>query len=627
MALLDFFSREAGRQRRAWLDEQARDLGGLLQYFAGPGVNVESTVRAADMLNPVADVGRAIQSSRDMVAPGRTPAQRAASGLRMATDVASVAAPGVAGGLLNRMGGNAADTATQAADATVDSLLGFVPGRGGAAMDGVLERANQRGPVPTMYSNPLGIDDYAGIHRAPGRDPDNASLDDLTALFPDDIYDRRVAARYYGHMEDPIADQEMIDLFTKMRGNPDATVPVYRAVPSDVDARINPGDWVTPSRRYAVGHGEGPLGGNYRIIEGEARAGDLFTDANSIFEFGYDPVPQGIRAYHGSPHDFDRFQMDRIGTGEGAQAYGHGLYFAENEDVARSYRDKLSNPDYVLPGLYDGKSLSPDDPVESLMQIGLGQYFQHPVDSAIRQLEKLKRHVVDDDFVAKYDEAIRRLEDSPRTKPPTPSMYEVRINANPDDFLDWDAPLSEQPKVAQRLGLSTRTADEIDEEAIRLMTQGNEAAGRAGGWMDDPEISARIDALNDEIDRLTTDASGESIYRSGGQGGAADLMSQLGGGAPRLRTQEFRDAGIPGIKYRDAGSRGTNEGTRNFVVFDENLIEIVRKYGIAGTAALLGMNASEVEARMNGGARPGGLLGMTQAEQDELRAYLAQNGT
>ena len=43
----------------------------------------------------------------------------------------------------------------------------------------------------------------------------------------------------------------------------------------------------------------------------------------------------GIRAYHGSPYDFDRFDMSKIGTGEGAQAYGHGLYFAENPAVAR----------------------------------------------------------------------------------------------------------------------------------------------------------------------------------------------------------------------------------------------------------------------------------------------------
>ena len=48
------------------------------------------------------------------------------------------------------------------------------------------------------------------------------------------------------------------------------------------------------------------------------------------------PVPaRKIKAYHGSPHDFDEFSTDAIGTGEGAQAYGRGLYFAESEDVAR----------------------------------------------------------------------------------------------------------------------------------------------------------------------------------------------------------------------------------------------------------------------------------------------------
>ena len=44
-----------------------------------------------------------------------------------------------------------------------------------------------------------------------------------------------------------------------------------------------------------------------------------------------------IRAYHGSPYDFDKFDMSKIGTGEGAQAYGHGLYFAENPEVAEQY--------------------------------------------------------------------------------------------------------------------------------------------------------------------------------------------------------------------------------------------------------------------------------------------------
>ena len=50
----------------------------------------------------------------------------------------------------------------------------------------------------------------------------------------------------------------------------------------------------------------------------------------------------GIRAYHGSPYEFDEFKTESIGTGDGTQAFGRGLYFAESEDVARGYRDRLT---------------------------------------------------------------------------------------------------------------------------------------------------------------------------------------------------------------------------------------------------------------------------------------------
>lgn len=48
-------------------------------------------------------------------------------------------------------------------------------------------------------------------------------------------------------------------------------------------------------------------------------------------------------AYHGSPHKFDEFSLDAIGTGEGAQAHGWGLYFAGNKDVSEGYRKTLSD--------------------------------------------------------------------------------------------------------------------------------------------------------------------------------------------------------------------------------------------------------------------------------------------
>ena len=49
---------------------------------------------------------------------------------------------------------------------------------------------------------------------------------------------------------------------------------------------------------------------------------------------GMTVTPTGIKAYHSSPHDFDKFDLAKIGTGEGAQVYGHGLYFAESPAVS-----------------------------------------------------------------------------------------------------------------------------------------------------------------------------------------------------------------------------------------------------------------------------------------------------
>lgn len=309
-------------------------------------------------------------------------------------------------------------------------------------------------------------------------------------------------------------------------------------------------------------------------------------------------VANAITAYHGSPHDFDKFQMDKIGTGEGAQAYGHGLYFAENEGVARGYRDALAGSrivdgrgvpingrEYEITNEIEQKALkqgaSPQEAAD--IATGWGGYVFNGGDA-----HPLVKETVDSMGLRRTDQG---------------SMYEVSIDANPDDFLDWDAPLSAQPKLAQRLGLSTRTSDEIDAEAMRLMQEGNAKAGRNGGWMDDPELSTRIDALNDEINRVTPDVKGESIYRSGGQGGVADLMSQLGGGSPQSRSSELSQSGIKGIKYRDAGSRGMDgdSGTRNYVVFDENLISIVKKYGVAGAATVLGVGASDVQAAIDQG--------------------------
>lgn len=68
------------------------------------------------------------------------------------------------------------------------------------------------------------------------------------------------------------------------------------------------------------------------------------TARQSILKNGWQAFKDGgpVTAYHGSPHSFDKFDISHLGTGEGAQSYGHGLYFAGNEGIAKGYRNALS---------------------------------------------------------------------------------------------------------------------------------------------------------------------------------------------------------------------------------------------------------------------------------------------
>ena len=80
---------------------------------------------------------------------------------------------------------------------------------------------------------------------------------------------------------------------------------------------------------------------NPEVIGRSADLAGLVSGGSFAAPAERDALGAGIRAFHGSPHDFDAFDMSKIGTGEGAQVYGSGLYFAENPKTAKAYRDAL----------------------------------------------------------------------------------------------------------------------------------------------------------------------------------------------------------------------------------------------------------------------------------------------
>lgn len=138
-------------------------------------------------------------------------------------------------------------------------------------------------------------EDYKGQHQAPGPD-DGSPMHDVTknGTYPKDFYSHNGFEYYSNHGErhDSAAHYAVVD----RQGKPNKHIEIYRAVPKNVPrgTKINKGDWVTHTRAYAHEHGQSNLGGkgNYKIIKKTVRANELFTDGNSIHEWGYHPQPR-----------------------------------------------------------------------------------------------------------------------------------------------------------------------------------------------------------------------------------------------------------------------------------------------------------------------------------------------
>lgn len=135
--------------------------------------------------------------------------------------------------------------------------------------------------------------DYRGGHQP---SPSGAPMHDVEHAFPG-IHEK---PRIYDFGE-PGA-QEAIRHIQRVKGNPDATVTIHRAVPHGV-TDINHGDWVTPSKAYARQHAmqsDNPKE-DWPVISKKVRAADLRTDGDSVNEFGYFPTK-------GTPEKWEGFK-------------------------------------------------------------------------------------------------------------------------------------------------------------------------------------------------------------------------------------------------------------------------------------------------------------------------------
>lgn len=319
-------------------------------------------------------------------------------------------------------------------------------------------------------------------------------------------------------------------------------------------------------------------------------------------------------AFHGSPHIFDKFSLEAIGSGEGAQAYGYGLYFAGKKEIAQHYREMLSGETYRTA---DGKSWSPDQ-LEHLNFRVMARRNGTDLELTLRQIEEGSFSQSD---MRDHDVAMLKglIAEGGITKNDG-RLYEVEIPED-DEYLLWDKPLSEQPKkvraALEKIGVAPPTipappSDPVIAAIIKgaLKHARNDAADieltidndsmlynkdvlhaeRAGVDMDDFDAGAYVveqakeyvSAL--EQNELTT---GERLYRNISSAAAKPIdetgMAGWTNVQPTINDQlrndpaaskTLHDAGIAGIKYLDGGSRSDGDGTFNYVVFDDNAVSI-----------------------------------------------------
>jgi len=390
--------------------------------------------------------------------------------------------------------------------------------------------------------------------------------------------------------------------------------------------------------------------------------------AKDALGFG-DQEPSGIMSlpdlqkyrslFHGGPYQWapepgypeGRARLDKQGTGEGAAAYGWGFYAAEAPKVGKGYQESLTS---TIPGAPSGSSkyrvtgvdfpegraghmaLDSAQDIESYLSFKMsGQspdmenYLRGQIDrrmarwrDQIAATEKAGHGtggIANQDMKALSDywDIYARPAKSGDISEHSGAFYQLDIpEADTDRLLDYDAPLSEQPKsiqdalapVIDRIQKRLRNHPEAGFKTVDIPGRGNTAL-----WIPDinkdptgEDIQSLLNYLASYFPEGRPDTRGlgataMSLIRSRASGDLGATIKEFGyqqpvegidepGGRmdynPKRAVSKFLNSlGIPGLKYFDHMSRGGKEGTRNYVVWDQDLLDrlkTVRKEALGG---------------------------------------------
>jgi hypothetical protein len=277
--------------------------------------------------------------------------------------------------------------------------------------------------------------------------------------------------------------------------------------------------------KYLDGNSRGRGTGEFNYV--------IFDDADVSIDAKF------MTAWHGSPYDHDKFSTEQIGTGEGNQAYGWGLYFAGNKEVAEYYKDTLTHHDMDFEYWLDEQVDEESDTYDGLdYRIeDLASYIYNGY-SPSKLTEYIANEYMDDPAAKRH--LLKWVDLAKENGFKEGKLYQVDLKPAEDEYLLWDKELSDQ---------SERVKNILKENWDKLQAK-------------------------HVFDRYTFDevmgfaANGESMY-----GG---LRTELRG--QKEASMFLKDLGIPGIKFLDGNSRMKGEGGYNYVIFDDADVSIDVKF-------------------------------------------------
>lgn len=285
------------------------------------------------------------------------------------------------------------------------------------------------------------------------------------------------------------------------------------------------------------------------------------------------PKPLQLDVYHGTPHSFERFDASKIGTGEGAQAYGHGIYVAENPSIGRYYQNALGK--YIDRIKIGDTELPVSEAIAKYADNGEGSA------KALQRMKEKGRLTIDQYNDMIRDEIIPEIRTNlnlPKEKWETVeglsgNLYKADL---PDEMipkmLDWDKPLTEQKSVMSairseaeqrvrdrmlgdienNIRSSLPKPDNVENNYLSLFSnenvaQNQEIKNQAIAKLNEMDINSLVDKELQSMKPadMTWDMTGKQFY---------ELLSKQSGSAKQA-SEIFRNQGIPGIKYLDEGSR------------------------------------------------------------------------